>query len=281
VLGQGSTCLVAEAFHQQTGESYAVKIIHFNKNISSQLSSAIERETRILKKLDHPNIIKVIEVIQENDKVFVVMEYCEGGTLLDLILADKLKDLSEVKRLFHQIAEAVSYLHRLGIAHGDIKPDNIVLTAEGDTKLIDFGYCKEELLGFDQDKSGTVKYAPPELFQSGAYNTRKADVWSLGILLFVMATGRFPYASADDAVVKRLVISGQLARPDQIGPELKELYASLTRFPPRQRPTADVIVSSPCLAVEKEVDEKKQQITNYLMIVKTASENEMDELNPF
>jgi serine/threonine protein kinase len=220
LLGEGSTCVVAEALHQQTGKSYAVKIINGDHNMSFKLSSAIEREIRILKKLDHPNIIRLIEVIHENGYIFVVMEHCEGGTLLDLILADKLHDLSDVKRLFRQIAEAVAYLHSLGIAHGDIKPDNIVLTADGDAKLIDFGYCKESLLGFDEDKSGTVQYAAPELFITGAYNTRKADIWSLGILLFVMARGRFPYASSDDAMIIRLVVSGRISRPDQIGSEL-------------------------------------------------------------
>jgi MAP/microtubule affinity-regulating kinase len=281
VFGEGSTCVVAEAFDKQTGESYAVKIINLKDKHCSRLSSAVEREIRLLKTFDHPNIIKLIEVVHENGIVFVVMEYCEGGTLLDFILSDKLKSLSEVKRLFHQITKAISYLHNLGIAHGDIKPDNIVLTSDGNAKLIDFGYCKESLLGFDDDKSGTVKYAPPEFLRSGAYNTRKADIWSLGILLFVMATGRFPYGSSDDSVVRRLVLSGRLAHPEQIGSELKELYEVLTRLAPRQRPTADSIVKSPFLTVSKRKDEKKQQNTTSFMIVKTASENEMDELNPF
>jgi serine/threonine protein kinase len=83
--------------------------------------------------------------------------------------------------------------------------------------------CKERLLGFDENKSGTLKYAPPKLFQSGVYNTRKMAVWSLGILPFVMARGKFPYASSDHAIVRRLIFSGWRVRPQQIEPELKEL----------------------------------------------------------
>jgi serine/threonine protein kinase len=279
LLGEGSTCVVAEAVDENTGKSYAVKIIELKDDISSRLSSAIEREIRLLKGLNHRNIIKLKEVIEENCNLFIVMEHCEGGTLLDLILSDKLNDLSEVKRLFVQIVEAICYLHSFGIAHGDIKPDNIVLTAEGDVKIIDFGYCKEKKIGFDEDKSGTVKYGSPELFRSGAYNTQKSDIWSLGILLFVMATGRFPYGSSEDSIVRELIISGRLAPPEQIGSELKELYESLTRISPRQRPTADMIVNSPYLVVEKMKDENEQEIARNFMIQKTSLKKEMDEMD--
>jgi MAP/microtubule affinity-regulating kinase len=278
VLGQGSTCVVAQALHHPTGKSYAVKIIYLSDNIPTSLTAAVEREIRILKSLNHPNIIKLIEVVRENHRIFVVMEHCEGGTLLNLITSDKLKGLSEVKRLFRQIVEGISYLHSLGIAHGDIKPDNIVLTSEGDAKLIDFGYCKESLVGFDEDKSGTVKYAPPEIFRAGAYDTRKADSWSLGILLFVMATGKFPYTSSDEAVVRRLVISGRLARLEQIGSELSELYDAMTRLAPRQRPTVDAIVNSPCLVIERG---KKNRKTKAKHTKHCDFETEMNARTPF
>jgi 5'-AMP-activated protein kinase catalytic alpha subunit len=159
VLGEGSTCIVAEAFHRETGQTVAVKIIEFGGNVCPKVAAAVEREIRLLGGLDHPNIVRLIEVVREKGRVFVVLEHCEGGTLLDRILSDELKSVSEVKRLFRQIASGVWYLHRRGIAHGDIKPDNIVLTEEGDAKLIDFGYSKEVLLGSDEDKSGTVKYS--------------------------------------------------------------------------------------------------------------------------
>jgi serine/threonine protein kinase len=154
-----------------------VKIIDLNHHISSRLSCVIEQEIRILNDLNHPNIIKLKEVIHRIWNVLVVMEHCEGETLLDFILSAKLKDLSEVKHLFIQMVEVISYFHSFGIAHGDIKPDSIVLTGEGDVKLVDFGYGKEKLFGFDEDKSGTVKYESLELFRSDAYNTQKSDIW--------------------------------------------------------------------------------------------------------
>jgi MAP/microtubule affinity-regulating kinase len=295
ILGEGSTCVVAEAFDRRTGQSYAVKIHGLNDNISLTLSAAIEREIRILKSLDHPNIIKLIDVFRSNGCIFLVLEHCEGGTLLDFILSNKLKDLSEVKRLFRQIVESISYLHRRGISHGDIKPDNIVLTTDGDAKLIDFGYSKESLIGFDEDKSGTVKYSSPELFVSGFYDTQKSDIWSLGIILFVMATGRFPYSSSDDEVVREIIISGCLARSEHIDSDLSELYDILTRFAPMQRPTADVILNFPCLIVDEKKEEqktekteqtekkneKKQEKTSNVVNFKMMSANEMEGLTLF
>jgi MAP/microtubule affinity-regulating kinase len=276
-LAEGSTCTVAEAIDRNTGQTYAVKILASGDSLCCDLTDAIEREVRLLGSLDHPNIVKLYEVVHENGHVFVVLEHCEGGTLLDLILSDTLQNVSEVKRLFRPIADAVSYLHGRGIAHGDIKPDNIVLTADGDAKLIDFGYSKEMLIGFDEDKSGTVKYCAPELFCSSAYDTRKADVWSLGILLFVMATGTFPYRSSDDEVVRLLVSSGQVAGPDRIAAEFAELYGALTNRSPSQRPTVDAIVNSQCLCAEDVQKPETQKVTDH----ETGSENELDGMTPF
>jgi serine/threonine protein kinase len=126
-----------------------------------------------------------------------------------------------------------------------------------------------------------VKYSAPELFRSGVYDTRKADSWSLGILLFVMTTGRFPYSSSDDSIVRRLISSGQLARLEQFGSDLSELYDLLTHFSPRRRLTADEIVNLPCLSIEQRKDDQKHQMTSNPEILKTTSENEMDGLISF
>jgi serine/threonine protein kinase len=287
VLGTGGTSVVAQAIHCATGKSYAVKIIDIRSGLSESLMDSLQREVRVLSRLNHPNIVKLVEVIQDNHFIFLVMEHCEGGTLLNYIIEGKLNDQSETKRLFHQIAKGISYLHSQGISHGDIKPDNIVLTSDCNAKIIDFGYCKECLMGSDSDKSGTIKYAPPELFQSGIYNTQKADIWSLGILLFVMVTGTFPYSTSDDRAVKSLVLHGHMAPPSRIGSEFMALYADMTQRSPRQRPSVAAIVNSPSLATmdPKDMkDEKKDKnggIEMNVEIMKAQSENEIDDVNLF
>jgi serine/threonine protein kinase len=287
VLGEGSTSVVAEAIHCETGKSYAVKIIDIRGDIPEHLMNALEREIRILSRLNHPNIVKLIEVIRETEFILIVMEHCEGGTLLDYLLEGKLTSRSEVKRLFRQIALGICYLHNQGISHGDIKPDNIVLTREGDAKIIDFGYCRECLMCSDSEKAGTIKYAAPELLRSGIYNTEKADVWSLGILLFVMATGSFPYYASDDELVRSLVLRGHMAPPSRLGSDLSGLYADMTKRFPQKRPTVEMILNSQYLEPMKWNDIKDGKTDHNggtetkMGIAKAESEDAVDEMTLF
>jgi serine/threonine protein kinase len=284
-VGTGSTCVVAEAIHRETGQVYAVKIIKADSSMSANLKNAVEREIRVLQRLDHPNIVRLVDVIRTADRIFVVMEHCEGGTLLDHILADGLKTVRELKRIFRGIVRGVSYLHSQGISHGDLKPDNIVLAKGGGVKLIDFGYCKETPIGFDSDKSGTVKYASPELLRRGVYNTQKADSWSLGILLFVMSTKTFPYRSSEDYIVKELILRGELLQPITMASELISLHRSLTHPSPNERLSAEDALTARCLcfgdvncgSVPKSSDwkEVKRGPAN------VAGEEELDYVCPF
>jgi serine/threonine protein kinase len=113
------------------------------------------------------------------------------------------------------------------------------------------------------------KYAAPELLQSGVYNTRKADTWAFGILLFVMTTGTFPYSSSNDTNVKRLVLAGRMASPEQIGFEFADLYAQLTCRSPQQRPTVAEILMSPCIVLRKGKGLKKSRRELELLLAKS------------
>jgi serine/threonine protein kinase len=117
VIGEGGTAIAAEAFDRETGQSYGVKII---EKMASNASGAVEREIRVLKGLKHASVVKLIEVVQEEKSIFVVLENC--------LLSGRKTGVSEVKRLFGDFASAVGHLHSEGIAPGDLKPDNIVLT---------------------------------------------------------------------------------------------------------------------------------------------------------
>jgi serine/threonine protein kinase len=256
-IARGSTSVVAEAIDRETGHLYAVKIINTDSSTSMGLKLAVEREIDVLKILDHPNIIRLIDVVRTTDQIFVVMEHCDDGTLLDHILANRLKSIREVKRIFRAIAKGVSYLHSQGVSHGDLKPDNIALTKNGGVKLIDFGYCKQTTIGFDHDKSGTVKYASPELLRRGVYNTQKADAWSLGILLFVMATKTLPYRSSDDGIVRGIILRGELEGSKKMAADLATLYRRLTHPSPNERLSVDDALMMPCLAAPQDCEKAR------------------------
>jgi serine/threonine protein kinase len=243
MIGTGSTCVVVEAIDNQTGIIYAVKIIELLPCNESYLQEAVEKEIRVLNRLNHKFIIKLFDVVRDNNLIFLVMENCDGGNLLDLILSGNLKNISDIKQLFKQIVEGVQYLHTQGIAHGDLKPENIGITSRGDVKLLDFGYCKEKQIGFDADKSGTCRYCSPELLTIGRFNTQKADIWSLGILLFVMDTGMFPYKSSNEDIIKKMIQRGELASSEYMDSSIADVYEKMTVMSPNQRPTLNDVLN--------------------------------------
>jgi serine/threonine protein kinase len=250
IVASGSTSAVAEVITEGTRQIYAVKVFGLLQSSSFPHHVAIEREVRVLQRLDHKHVVKLVDVIRERDMIFLVMENCTGGTLLDHVLISRGLNLIDVKRLFRQIVLGVRYLHSQGIAHGDLKPENVGLTSNGDVKLLDFGYCKESKLGRQEDKSGTCRYSAPETFRDGDYDTQKADIWSLGILLFVMGTGTFPYRNANNKAVKQLALRGELTAPKCLDSSIATLYQRMTQITPSKRPTLDAILNGEELSSE-------------------------------
>jgi serine/threonine protein kinase len=263
-IESGSTCVVAEAVDKTSGITYAVKVMPFSEAISKHLKQAIEREIRVLRRVNSSHICKLYDVVKQNGLIFLVLEYCEGGNLLTMILNGRLQKISEVQRVFKQVLQGVKYLHDHHIAHGDIKPENVVFDSHGNAKLIDLGYCKEKRIGSDLDKSGTLRYAAPEILSQGKYNTHSADVWALGILLFVMATGRFPYASDKDWVIKQLIQTGKLSMHPNMEDNVADLFKKMTTVDPADRCTVEQLLANPWLANKSQLV-RSQSLTKRLI----------------
>jgi serine/threonine protein kinase len=136
VLGRGSTSAVLAATDRRTGQEYAVKVMSFFDLTTRNLLSKINRELSIVQRLNHKHIIQFYDVIYENDLILIVAEKCDGGDLFEHISANRIQDPQMLKRLFWQIALAVQYLHQQGIAHSDIKPENILLDTQGTPNLL-------------------------------------------------------------------------------------------------------------------------------------------------
>jgi serine/threonine protein kinase len=265
-IESGSTCVVSEAVDTTTGTYYAVKILPFSETIPTKLKQAIDREIRTLRRCSSQHICKLYDVLQQDKLIFLVLENCTGGNLLSMILEDRLQHMADVQRIFRQVVQGVKYLHDHGIAHGDIKPENVVFDSYGNAKLIDLGYCKETLIGSDLDKSGTFRYAAPEMLRSGVYNTYSADVWALGILLFVMVTGRFPYSSDNDRVIKHMIQTGQLTLLPRMDEKVVQLFKRMTMVDPDERLTVDEVLASPWLAPDKNPSARPQNSTLRLLL---------------
>jgi serine/threonine protein kinase len=241
VIGQGNSCVMVEGIHEFTGDSVAIKVMHRANITKSIQQNKVRQELALTKILSHENIVDFEETIEIGNLVCIVMELCEGGDLLSLLLDSELSD-SERKQIFKGVAAGVKYLHDLGLTHGDLKPENVMLTEDGIVKLIDFAYSTKRGCGTNENKSGTLVYAAPELLKPGNFDGIKADVWALGILLYVLFTVRMPYMGTSDSDIGQQIVQGAIVYPPEMDSELKRVIQSLTRLNPNDRPEVSEIL---------------------------------------
>ena len=177
----------------------------------------LSREGRLLSKLDHPNIIKIYCYYTYENYLYNVMEYAKGGELTQYINSTKNISEEKIKNIFKQIYEAVKYIHNKNIIHRDLKTNNIVFLDEEKTQvaIIDFG-ISSTFSGGDVLKAGTLKYLPPEAFESNVRNSMQIDMWALGIILYILNFKMFPFDGKNSSEIKRKIIEVPVNYPKNI-----------------------------------------------------------------
>jgi serine/threonine protein kinase len=245
VIGQGSTCVVIDACDRLTGQSYAVKVMSYNDLTNRNIIPLVERELAILRRLSHERVIHFHEFLRLGDLLLFVTDHYVGGDLLSWIIENRIENLSTLKRLFYDVVLAVQYLHNQGIAHNDIKPENVMINSAGRAVLVDFGYAKDFAFAGDNAKNGTLMYAAPELLRPGTYDTQKADIWSLAILLYVMAVGKFPFVGDDEQKIVHQIIRGKFKFPSNMDTQVKALIRRMAQVNVNKRPTIECVVEDP------------------------------------
>ena len=200
-LGAGLLGGVCSAIHKYTDERVAIKI--FSKSSLQIYRSElplINNEISVLKILNHKNIIKLYEVFESPTHIYLVTEHCSGKELFDLISSKKRLTEPEAKTLFYQVISALEYMHSMNVCHRDIKPENILFDSKGQIKLTDFDfscYYSNKQTQLHEDL-GTPSYACPEMHKGEMYLPELADVWSCGVLLYVMVCGCCPFNDEDE-----------------------------------------------------------------------------------
>lgn len=204
-INKGAYSSVVQVEDQNTKIIYAAKIIpKLNIESKSQLH-LINKEIDILSNITHPNIVKLFSTIElTNDKkeefIILIEEFCPNGSLLNYVNTEGFKNKKEVRLVSRGITEAIKYLHDEGIAHCDIKPENILLTKDNIPKLCDFNLSKYIINADQTDRSCTLAYSAPEIHICKPIDFLRADIWSLGITLFAISELRLPYSSIYDAL---------------------------------------------------------------------------------
>lgn len=196
LIGKGAFGKVALGMDKLTGKYVAIKTIEKSYMKDEASKKKVFREVYILKKIRHPNVIRLLEVFESNMHLLIVMEYAAGGDLLKYIKKKKKLSESEARKIFRQIVHGLGYIHTRSVLHRDIKPDNILLDFENKVKICDFGVSK--IVDRDtiiKEQCGTPAYIAPEIISDRGYKGYFVDHWSLGVLLFTMLNGVVPFKS--------------------------------------------------------------------------------------
>ena len=214
VIGKGKFGVVNLGIHRKTGQQVAIKILNKENIKTLEDKELVQIEIGILKLCHHPNIVRLLDHLENTDYIYIVTEFIEGGTLGQYFKKKKFNfSERQAMNIMSQLASGVKYLHQYGIVHRDLKPDNIMITQQneyGVIKIMDFGLSKivsphEKMV----DGYGTLSYVAPEVLLRTPYN-KEVDIWSMGVILFYMLSGRLPFRGSKEQEVAEKIVYEQL-----------------------------------------------------------------------
>lgn len=241
-IGEGTYGNVKYAQHSETGTAYALKVLNKDYLVQRGMVEQVKTEIAILKQIKHPFIVNMHEIMSSRDKIFLVMELVTGGDLFDKIAVQGPLKEDEGRDLFGQILTAIAHCHDSGVCHRDIKPENVLMTSDGIAKLSDFGLGAMREEGQDLSAMttvcGTPNYAAPEVINKVPYNGYAADIWSLGVVLYVILAGCLPFDEENLVQLFEKVTAGEFTMPMWLSDESQEILQSMLQVDPSKRPTA-------------------------------------------
>ncbi|KAL9237576.1 hypothetical protein vseg_012106 [Gypsophila vaccaria] len=292
ILGEGNFGKVKFATNIETGQPFAVKILEKKKILNLKITDQIKREIATLKVLKHPNIVRLYEVLASKTKIYMVLEYVHGGELFDKIASRGKLPEKEGRRLFQQLVDGVSYCHDKGVFHRDLKLENILIDGKGNIKVSDFGlsalpqhFGRDGLL---HTTCGSPNYVAPEILANRGYNGSTADVWSCGVILYVILTGYLPFDDRNLAVLYQKITRGDVQIPKWLSPGAQRMIRRILDPNPVTRLTlAEIKVDEwfrqgyiPCIPNDDDDDDDSVHVDEEAFSIKDVSDGEKSPGRP-
>lgn len=248
LLGKGTFAKVYYGKHIVTGECVAIKVINKDQVKKEGMMEQIKREISVTKLVRHPHIVELKEVMATKTKIFFVMEYVKGGELFTKVAKGRLKE-DVARKYFQQLISAIDFCHSRGVSHRDLKPENLLLDENGDLKISDFGLSAlpEQLRndGLLHTQCGTPAYVAPEVLRKKGYDGSIADIWSCGVVLYVLLAGFLPFHEDDIMTMYKKVFKAEYEFPPWFSLESKRLISKLLVSDPHRRITIPAIMRVP------------------------------------
>ncbi|XP_066308206.1 CBL-interacting protein kinase 5 [Miscanthus floridulus] len=248
MLGQGTFAKVYHCRNLASSQSVAIKVIDKEKVLRVGMIDQIKREISVMRLVRHPNVVQLHEVMASKSKIYFAMEYVRGGELFARVARGRLKE-DVARRYFHQLIGAVDFCHSRGVYHRDLKPENLLVDEHGNLKVSDFGLsalreCQKQD-GLLHTTCGTPAYVAPEIINKKGYDGAKADIWSCGVILFVLLAGYLPFHDANLMEMYRRISRGDVKYPQWFSSDLRRFISKLLDPNPNTRITIEKLVEHP------------------------------------
>jgi len=251
VVGVGSYGKVRAAWHRLTGSKVAIKTYDKSKLKDPAHWKRVHSEIKIMEQVSHPRIARMYEAVETPKRMHLIMECLDGGNLCSYVKAKRRLTEDDSRKIFFQILQSIEHLHMLGVTHRDIKLENVLFANSNDIKLIDFGFstvCQpgKRLKVF----CGTPSYMAPEIVRRTEYEGKPVDMWSLGILLYALLCGCFPFRAKSYPDLYRRIARGTFAIPEELSASVKDLLNQFLTVDVSQRITASAAMRHSWLQVQ-------------------------------